>query len=491
MRNKIILLLMVITFCFCNVSRVNAESDVDAAINKTIEYELAKAAATDVQAFVDDGLMPYAGKGPSEWLVITLNACFSNLDFSQYLRELDRYTESHNDISATDYERIALVKLCLGKDKKQVENIIDNYTGKKGIMSIIYGLMLSAYGEFDTEITSDDIALMLSEYQLLDGGFSVEGKRSDVDVTAMALQAFAPISEKYPEVIQKGTEYLISVRMSDGGYKSLGVENLESSAQVLLAFCALGDKKNAEISAEYIMSHQNSDGGFPHIAEGESNGMSSYQCLMALAAYKRLCEGGKFIFCGENGADFENITISGKKQITGKLIKNIILCAIVFLYFVILLSNIIRKKMSMKKFCVLSATAAGLFVFVFLSKIETKQEHYSGRIMGNISTVLSIEGCNGEIILDKTDIPVDDGENVFDQLINAAIKFELSVDYSGSELMDNIYVKSIDGLCEFDYGHNSGWTYTVNGEYPDKSCVTYRLKEGDSVKWIYTQDGGR
>ena len=43
--------------------------------------------------------------------------------------------------------------------------------------------------------------------------------------------------------------------------------------------------------------------------------------------------------------------------------------------------------------------------------------------------------------------------------------------------------------AEFDYGNMSGWTYSVNGEFPNVSCSAYKLSEGDYVRWIYTDDG--
>lgn len=51
------------------------------------------------------------------------------------------------------------------------------------------------------------------------------------------------------------------------------------------------------------------------------------------------------------------------------------------------------------------------------------------------------------------------------------------------------YVSAIDGVAEFDKGGSSGWTYRVNGTYPDYSCDKYKPKPGDKIEWIYTTDG--
>ena len=49
------------------------------------------------------------------------------------------------------------------------------------------------------------------------------------------------------------------------------------------------------------------------------------------------------------------------------------------------------------------------------------------------------------------------------------------------------YVTGIGGLSEKDYGAKSGWTYTVNGTYPNKGAGSYTIHNGDVVVWIYTK----
>ena len=52
--------------------------------------------------------------------------------------------------------------------------------------------------------------------------------------------------------------------------------------------------------------------------------------------------------------------------------------------------------------------------------------------------------------------------------------YEIPVDYNGSKVFSSIYVKAIAGMAEFDYGNMSGWTYSVNGEFP--KCVLLGLQ---------------
>lgn len=56
----------------------------------------------------------------------------------------------------------------------------------------------------------------------------------------------------------------------------------------------------------------------------------------------------------------------------------------------------------------------------------------------------------------------------------------------------NAYVKSIDGLAEKKPGYpSSGWLYKVNGDFAACGAGDYNLKNGDTVKWVYTLDGGK
>ena len=53
---------------------------------------------------------------------------------------------------------------------------------------------------------------------------------------------------------------------------------------------------------------------------------------------------------------------------------------------------------------------------------------------------------------------------------------------------DGNYVRSINGLAEFDHGRMSGWLYAVNGVEPGVGCGSYYLNDGDSVYWHYQGD---
>lgn len=52
-----------------------------------------------------------------------------------------------------------------------------------------------------------------------------------------------------------------------------------------------------------------------------------------------------------------------------------------------------------------------------------------------------------------------------------------------------IYVSAINGLKENDVKAGSGWMYSVNGKYVDKSAGDKLIKPGDKIHWYFTVNG--
>ena len=93
-----------------------------------------------------------------------------------------------------------------------------------------------------------------------------------------------------------------------------------------------------------------------------------------------------------------------------------------------------------------------------------------------ISVSISVSGNtfseSGEIGLPKN-------SSAYDALKAFAKEMDWAVSGSGS------YVKGINGENEKSAGALSGWTYSVNGETPNKSAGSLRLHDGDSVEWTF------
>ena len=80
-------------------------------------------------------------------------------------------------------------------------------------------------------------------------------------------------------------------------------------------------------------------------------------------------------------------------------------------------------------------------------------------------------------------VSVSNGANVYEALVKCCDANGVAV--VASNTMYGMYVSSIGGLAEFEAGKMSGWTYTVNGNYPPKACDKYVLSDGDKVEFIY------
>jgi hypothetical protein len=94
-------------------------------------------------------------------------------------------------------------------------------------------------------------------------------------------------------------------------------------------------------------------------------------------------------------------------------------------------------------------------------------------------------GC----ILSKKKMEFNEDETVFDILKRACSNFGVQLEYSYSPAYKSYYIEGINHLYELDCGQESGWMYKVNGWFPNYGCSSYKLKDGDSIEWLYTCKG--
>lgn len=168
------------------------------------------------------------------------------------------------------------------------------------------------------------------------GGWALMGDEADTDITAMTLQALAPYYnekgyEKVTAAIDRALDRLSEMQLSTGGFGTMGVETLESNAQVITALAALGIDpetdarfiKNGKWTVENLISYHIDNSGFMHVKEGSANngggeagkvnGMATEQGFYALVAYQRMLDGKTSLY------DMSDLTTSvgGKGDGTG------------------------------------------------------------------------------------------------------------------------------------------------------------------------------
>ena len=268
-----------------------------------------------------------AGESISDWLAVASGR--AGLQRADYLRDLESYVTSMyrengglDRIKATEWHRITLAVLAQGGDPtafgrdregKPIDLVAEgtyNWSrsrslGTQGLNGWIFALITLDSGGFavpeGAAYTREDMIAAILAAQTADGGFGLSSGSTDVDITAMALQALAPYQEDAAtaEAIRRGLEWLSGQQTENGDFVSWGDPNAESTAQVLIALCSLG--LDPETDARFIrngrtlwdglLSYRTREGLFRHTAEGPEDLMATEQAILALQALDRLRAG--------------------------------------------------------------------------------------------------------------------------------------------------------------------------------------------------------
>lgn len=222
--------------------------------------------------------------------------------------------ESHNP-TVTDNERIILALTAIGKDPanvggknlltalqdKDIMQVTD--TSKTDINGLVFGLLALNSGNY----TQDSYWLVqaILTQQNADGSWSANAETkpaSDVDMTAMALQALAPYYNEGGDAtvntaVDKALQWL------SAKYKGTGYTSAESCAQVVVALSALQLNANSDSSfvktvdgastsvlGDLLRYYLGKGQGFKHAASGNTaDQKATEQALYAMAAYERYC----------------------------------------------------------------------------------------------------------------------------------------------------------------------------------------------------------
>ena len=276
-----------------------------------------------------------AGNSYSDWYAVTLGRIGIRGDYGSYLALLRDYVERRyrtaeklSAYAATEWHRISLTVLALGGDPtcfgtdadgNNIDLIADGTynrsetaaLGAQGVNAYIWSLItLDSLGyEVPAESgdTRESMILEVLGSQLDDGGFSLDGKKSDIDVTAMALQALSPYreDETVAAAAERAVRYLSEEQTPRGDFISWGQRSLESTAQVAVALCTLGIDpetdsrfiKDGNNIISSIMNYRADDGGFLRTYDNapdkkeSSDYVASEQALRALCAFYRYRNG--------------------------------------------------------------------------------------------------------------------------------------------------------------------------------------------------------
>ncbi len=467
-----------------------------------LEYMAAQSGAQSVADWVQTTLPGLMGAG-GEWYAIAL-CQMGGYDLSAAHAALADYTANTQIRAASTRQKIALTLLATGGSTDFVDAALADSFGKQGLMSWVWGLHLLNNG-CNGEYPAAEVVKTLLEMRKADGGWAVTGNAADPDATAMALQALAPHRDDpgVARAVDAAVELLARMQLPGGGYASYGVENAESTAQVIIALCALGvdpctDERFVQDGAtllDALCTFRSADGSFGHERGGAANENATAQALLALTALQRFQAGkGSLFLLDEPAQPGEIRTVMSWKAIAVQVIAGLAVAACVLL--------MLLGKRKMKDYLAVALIAAALAALVGLLDVQSAEDYYSETLVkadaiGSVTLTIRCDVVAGQaghipadgVILREAVLPIAEGDTVYAVLTDAARIYGLHLDASGTSGM--MYLHGIGNIYEFDFGDLSGWVYAVNGESAAVGCDQYVLRDGDAIEWRYTLELGR
>lgn len=222
----------------------------------------------------------------------------------------------------TDTVRVILALTAIGADVTNVGgyNLLEgltemDYVKKQGNNGPAWALIAFDSGSYAIP-TAEDPAKQVSREVLVDdilsaqcadGGWGLSGAVSDLDVTAMILQALAPYTKdkRVQNAVENALTYLSDAQAEDGGFVGYGVSSSEICAQMMVALTALGIDpvkdsrfiKNGKTIVDKLCSFALDGGGFCHILDmPKADGVATEQGYYALVAYERFLTGKSSLY---------------------------------------------------------------------------------------------------------------------------------------------------------------------------------------------------
>lgn len=451
-------------------------------------------------------------------------------------------------ISSTDLERVTISLTALGYDVQKfplangsVVNIIEEIAkyerGKYGdglgtLNGYIFALIAYDCGQYSIPEGSKWKRQVVIDYildnQLSDGGWNLNNQGvSDVDITAMAIQALAPYygQDKVKTAVDRALGKLSSMQTETGdhagAYEAWGAgPNANSTAMVILALQNLGldfhtDSrfiKNGKSVLDGLLSFKTADDYFGYTDNFQLNGKAMEQAYQALIAYRdkkniyRFPKPTKSFASVVTPIRLELLRYPKTVYFVGEALDKSDLEGIV--YF----SDRTSKRVGPESIYLqgfdtetsgrklVKAVYLGLETSFYIFVRDRELPPVPGDPLNpdqqpkNTAYVSVIVPpgprihTNGWTMKAKTAYQIIPGKDTAFSILQ---KTGLSYNYNYHKIYKGVYVNTIEGLSEFDGGPYSGWMYRVNGVFPNHSSSLHPIKSGDYVEWIYTRDLGK
>lgn len=267
-----------------------------------------------------------AGTSICDWTAIAIALLGAPDDTAAYLAAENEYISEHFPAPAsgrapyaTDWQRAALTVRALGGDPTACGtdgkvNLIAGGTydfagkslGMQGLNGWIFALIALDCGAYEvpegSRYTRGDILAEILAAQEPDGGFGLVPGSSDPDIIAMALQAIAPYAgNEAADAAEKAVAFLANAMTEDALFIYGDKPSAESSAQVIIALCALGidpaederfAKNGTNIVDALTDTYRRADGSYAHTPADETGDfMATEQVMLAFTALWKLRSG--------------------------------------------------------------------------------------------------------------------------------------------------------------------------------------------------------
>ncbi len=470
-----------------------------------LQTQFRREGVSDAQEFLDHlAQSPADGR---EWYVLGLTIDNPALDFSGYAQALVQHLAENPERNPVTLQKYALVLLACGYDADFIEQARNESYASLGVMSHIFALHLATAGKIPDGLDTESLITALLSLQKADGGFAVSGETSDVDVTAMALQALAPYrTEKnhVDEAIRRALTLLSERQTENGGFLAYGKENAESAAQVLTALVSLGIDPTQDARfirsgctvLDALLSFRTETDGFSHTIDGEENQSATIQAYLALTA---LDSGtSPYLLDSTHERTLLSASVSQEPPVSSYRPYAILIILGAALAACIIL--LLLKKRNKKSFLTVAVIALAAMLLVLLTDIQSTDSYYGADstprdAVGSVTVSIRCDALVGKEgiptsgeLLSPTAIEIGSTDTVYDVLVEATRRARIHLETQGRGTL--AYVEGIAHLYELQYGDLSGWVYTVNGVSADVGCGAHVLSDGDVIEWHYTLDLG-
>ena len=300
----------------------------------TVTLTVAKPAGPDVQEaykttgdYLSGKGTPIVGSIGGEWMTIGLARSGRTVPEGYYdnavayvKAKINTTTNRLDRNKSTDNARLILALTAIGKDVTDVGGFdllagLDDmkYVKRQGINGPVWTLIALDSHDYTPagSVTRDALVETILSLQKDGGAWYINSTNTtdDVDMTAMAIQALAPYyktNEAVKAAVDKALTWLSTMQKSDGSFAEMAgaASSSESTAQVLVALCALGIDptadarfaKNSFHVLDGLLTFYTGEAFKHQIADTTVDQMATEQSYYALAAYMRLTGSQNFLY---------------------------------------------------------------------------------------------------------------------------------------------------------------------------------------------------